>query len=320
MNQKPSNATYEGAKIDAAFITHNSRNKMGDVFIDTGPNSSNNGSADSTPPLPTAAPLTNINRAFITVDSVNETGHVSIVNADSTAFANPSERVVSSTTTSTAVVPIRSPDKLRSVTPMDEPDYPADSIPMLVQVQSKFTHLGIDIDRSQPEWRGDASGDLQFSVQGRVFPALKQLLTQRSLIFAQLFQQNPTANRFILRDIDPETFEAFLAYAQHNQQDLIEKNATGLLLAAHRFSLVSLKNRCERILMQQNICYDNAIDLLILADKANAPNLKDKIRDFIVEQCPSMVDTDDFERVTKHKLQLAMEVAKAAKNAPQNVQ
>ena len=80
-------------------------------------------------------------------------------------------------------------------------------------------------------------------------------------------------DRIDIPDIAPETFNALLRFIYTDQVKLTETNAEPLLAVANQYLLPLLKSNCEEFIIN-NLTIENCIEMFMLADLHNAPNLK----------------------------------------------
>jgi speckle-type POZ protein len=120
--------------------------------------------------------------------------------------------------------------------------------------------------------------DVTFNVRGQKFAAHKNILAMRSPVFAAMFQ-HPTkelqTGEVEVEDVDPDVFQEVLRYLYTGltRSTAMDVMATGLLVAADKYLLDELKNRCETHLIRQ-MSAKNCLDLLTLTTHNPAEHLK----------------------------------------------
>ena len=70
-----------------------------------------------------------------------------------------------------------------------------------------------------------------------------------------------------------------------------------MLAAADMYQLEHLKNICERKLLEQ-LSLENAVQLLIIADRYSAGHLKNKVKAFINSSPSDIFGTEDWKTLT----------------------
>ena len=115
--------------------------------------------------------------------------------------------------------------------------------------------------------------DIIFNIDGREFPAHKNILAARSEVFAAMFQ-HPTkenlTNRITIEDVEPKVFHELLRFVYTGRVSLekMESLAAGLFIAADKYLLDDLKLECE-IYLLHNMSPDNCVVLLLHGDLTN---------------------------------------------------
>ncbi len=122
--------------------------------------------------------------------------------------------------------------------------------------------------------------DLEVKVQEKSIRAHKILLVARSSVLAEQIEENQ--NVLELDDLEFEVAEEMINFIYDGEVKDIEKYAKPLLEAAEEFKIERLKKYCEKYLCE-NLCVENAIDILKLSTKCHAEELKGECADFIRE-------------------------------------
>ena len=115
--------------------------------------------------------------------------------------------------------------------------------------------------------------DVIFKVRGCEFPAHKNILAARSEVFAAMFQhpmEEQSTNLAKIEDIEPEVFNQLLRfiYTGRVQVDKLETMAARLFIAADKYLLDELKNKCENYLLR-HMSPENCVVLLLTGDLQN---------------------------------------------------
>jgi speckle-type POZ protein len=118
------------------------------------------------------------------------------------------------------------------------------------------------------------SSDVNFNIGGREFPAHKLILAARSEVFAAMFKhpmKENSTNQIKIEDIKPEVFQELLRfiYTGRVSSATMETMAVGLLIAANKYMLIGLKNKCENYLLH-DMSPENCIELLLNSNLLNS--------------------------------------------------
>ena len=119
------------------------------------------------------------------------------------------------------------------------------------------------------------SSDVNFNIGGRQFPAHKNILAARSEVFDAMFKhpmkEQSTNNQIKIEDTGPEVFQELLRfiYTGRVSTATMETMAVGLFIAADKYMLNGLKNKCENYLLH-DMSPDNCIELLLNSNLMNS--------------------------------------------------
>jgi speckle-type POZ protein len=118
------------------------------------------------------------------------------------------------------------------------------------------------------------SSDVNFNICDRQFPAHKLILAARSEVFDAMFKQpmkEQSTNKIKIEDIQPEVFQELLRfiYTGRVSTATMETMAVGLFIAADKYMLNGLKNKCENYLLH-DMSPDNCIELLLNSNLMNS--------------------------------------------------
>jgi speckle-type POZ protein len=147
---------------------------------------------------------------------------------------------------------------------------PADPRPVGVAINSPnelSTQFGELFDKMP-------SSDVNFNICDRQFPAHKLILAARSEVFDAMFKQpmkEQSTNKIKIEDIQPEVFQELLRfiYTGRVSTATMETMAVGLFIAADKYMLNGLKNKCENYLLH-DMSPDNCIELLLNSNLMNS--------------------------------------------------
>ncbi|XP_014233849.1 speckle-type POZ protein B-like [Trichogramma pretiosum] len=132
---------------------------------------------------------------------------------------------------------------------------------------------------------------------GKEIPAHRVVLATASPVFSAMFDHDMLENKHQLVDMVDVTYEAAVEMLRYVYTDVIENLEVSitidLLVAADKYQLEDMKNKCELILSSK-VSPENAIDILQVADKYSMKNLKKKAVDFIRHNISDSSDSDEL--------------------------
>jgi len=142
--------------------------------------------------------------------------------------------------------------------------------------------------------------DITFCFDDAKMAAHKVILSARAPYFANMFESGMvevSSGEVHIKDVEPSVFAGVLHYLYSGvPPNNLAEIAMGLLVAADKYGLDDLKSLCEA-----NVCdhlqANNVVDALIVADRTNCPNLRDKAKVLL----RSNIDSLDEEATKKLK-------------------
>lgn len=155
--------------------------------------------------------------------------------------------------------------------------------------------------------------DVTFMVGKRSFKAHRGILVTRCKSLATLFGRvKKLSDPIKIVGVKPNVFEAILHFIYTNEPpDDITGIAKDLFIAAHKFELQELLEKCDHHL-RQNITLDNCIELLVFADTYNRICLKESAMWFIRHNIEEVVDTDAWNEFKGKNIQLAFDLVEGS--------
>lgn len=138
--------------------------------------------------------------------------------------------------------------------------------------------------------------DVVFKVDGKQFHAHKNILAQRSPVFAAMFKHEmmeAMCSTVEIEDISPEVFREMLRFIYAGKVKEIKRIDVHLLAAADKYFLKGLKLMCETSLCN-NLTTDNALRYLHLADTHNALALRARALKFVTSHAVDIVDKPEL--------------------------
>ncbi|GBM91668.1 Speckle-type POZ protein [Araneus ventricosus] len=129
--------------------------------------------------------------------------------------------------------------------------------------------------------------DIELRTSTKSFPAHKNILSARSLVFRRMFgsvKKEKNSGYVDITDFEAETIHRMLLYIYTDSMENLQfESASKLYVAADKYELLSLKSRCSSVL-KENLCPENACDVYVLADLHNDDDLKSSVQDYILGQ------------------------------------
>lgn len=125
--------------------------------------------------------------------------------------------------------------------------------------------------------------DVTLCINGKDYHAHKGILAARSSVFKAMLRSDMSekkSNRIEINDIDESVFIEMLRYIYTGKPENLEIMVPELLEAADKYDLEKLKIICETELLK-NVSKENVVEVLILADRHNAKNLKTEVVRYI---------------------------------------
>ena len=153
------------------------------------------------------------------------------------------------------------------------------------------------------------NADVVFKVQNTNIAAHKLILTARSPVFAAMFQhrmKEKESGEVDIADVTPAVFNKLLQFIYtadcplEDSEEILE-----LLMAADKYDIPDLKERCEIELRTWTLNVDTAIDLLILSDLHNAKILRRSVDNFIKKKISQLMDRPEWQDLEKNYAHLA---------------
>ncbi|XP_065203948.1 speckle-type POZ protein B-like [Planococcus citri] len=154
--------------------------------------------------------------------------------------------------------------------------------------------------------------DVVLSVNGKDFPAHKNILAARSPVFRAMFTHSTKEkelNRVDIEDISEQVVDEMLKYIYTGKCLNLKKFAEGLLAAANKYDLYQLKTMCVKTLFE-GLSVENATSVLTLADMYGVKELKNKVIKFIVSNPTEVMGTEGWKNI-RSNFELADEVCLA---------
>ncbi|GFT01636.1 speckle-type POZ protein B [Nephila pilipes] len=152
--------------------------------------------------------------------------------------------------------------------------------------------------------------DTKLKTETGTFLAHKNILSARSPVFKAMFandMKEKSSECVYIEDLDDDTVERMLLYLYTAAvEDLQWESAYELYAAADKYEILSLKSMCSSFL-KNNLCPDNACELLILANMHLDQYLKSVVQDYILYH-KGIFNSKEWKLLMKTNLQLAADI------------
>ena len=138
--------------------------------------------------------------------------------------------------------------------------------------------------------------DVTLKVEDNEFKAHKLILAAASPVFEAMFKEGTKEhedNYVNIEDIDSDVFEVFLRYLYSGQAENLEEMVLELFAAADKYDVQPLREICIHH-MVKNISVNNAVNMLVLADRYNVEPIKLQAQKFITNNIISLLKTDSW--------------------------
>ncbi|XP_044574720.1 speckle-type POZ protein-like [Cotesia glomerata] len=131
----------------------------------------------------------------------------------------------------------------------------------------------------------------------------------RSQFLAALLSQDTTKKDLLLEDIKSTIFEKVLRFIYTDRAHNLGDDAAEVLEAADKFQLETLKIICEESLTR-SLNRENFIEIISLADRHFAKNLKNYAMEFFGTVAEDIVNSHEFTKLENTNPYLALELFK----------
>ncbi|GBM91667.1 TD and POZ domain-containing protein 2 [Araneus ventricosus] len=129
--------------------------------------------------------------------------------------------------------------------------------------------------------------DIELRTSTKTFSAHKNILSARSPVFRRMFssdKKEKTSGYVDIISFEAETIHRMLLYIYTDSMENLQfEDASKLYEAADKCEILSLKSRCSSF-MKENLCPENACDVLVLAYLHKDDDLKCSVQDYILGQ------------------------------------
>ncbi|XP_008214149.1 speckle-type POZ protein B-like [Nasonia vitripennis] len=145
-----------------------------------------------------------------------------------------------------------------------------------------------EFDKYEHLLNNDAFSDVSFVVEGKILKAHKCILAKSSPVFTAMFQhemREKRENLVRINDMQYNVFFEMLRFVYAGKISLynygVKSTSEELLFAADKYSIDGLKEKCVKLICD-DLCIDNAVDILMLANRHEVQYLKFRAMKLIV--------------------------------------
>ncbi|GBN23980.1 TD and POZ domain-containing protein 5 [Araneus ventricosus] len=153
--------------------------------------------------------------------------------------------------------------------------------------------------------------DTELRTSSQTFPTHKAILSARSSVFRRMFandMKEKTSGQVDIDDLEDDTVHRMLTYIYTDSvEDLQLESASKLYAATDKYEILSLKSRCSSFL-KENLCPENACDVLVLADLHNDDELKSVVQDYILGKRKEIFCSQEWKDFMSTHLKLAADI------------
>ncbi|XP_046648291.1 uncharacterized protein LOC124338243 [Daphnia pulicaria] len=187
--------------------------------------------------------------------------------------------------------------------PVQVGSYEKELMPKDTQLRKKMIFICSDGLATQFEELFDSmeNSDVIFKIGDRPFPAHKLILVTRCQVFAAMFKhetKEKLSNEIEIKNVEPDVFHQLLRFIYTGRLSLatMETMAVALFIAADKYLLDQLTNKCELFLLYK-MTPVNCLELLLHADLLNFAKLKEDAAVYFRRHQERVMATDTWKIV-----------------------
>lgn len=143
---------------------------------------------------------------------------------------------------------------------------------------------------------GDKQNDITIVIDGREFSANRSVLAACSSYFKAMFTTNlreSTASKVILYDLEQETFELIVLYANTARLSINNDNVQSLLAAATFLQISKIQNSCCNYL-KTHLDPSNCLGIENIAEKYSYNELVMFVKSYILRKFEDVAENEEF--------------------------
>lgn len=151
--------------------------------------------------------------------------------------------------------------------------------------------------------------DFTVQVGGTSHQVHRNVLSARCSVFRRMFESNVQENAVNVDDIRPDVFRQLLDYLYTGRVPRLHEVAVPLLQAADKYDLKELKDICADAAIEQ-INLDNAAEMIDLAYKYDAIELKKNVVIFVRQNSDELAKTNGWKSLMKQRKDIMLDIFK----------
>ncbi|GFS74840.1 TD and POZ domain-containing protein 3 [Nephila pilipes] len=152
--------------------------------------------------------------------------------------------------------------------------------------------------------------DMKLRTSTKTFPVHKNILSARSPVFKAMFtndMKEKNTECVDITDMNADTIHRMLFYVYTDiLEDLHSESASQLYVAADKYQILSLKNKCTTFLIT-NLNANNVCEVLILADMHQDNYLKNSVQNYILHNDKAIICSSEWKELMDSHTKLAAE-------------
>ena len=153
--------------------------------------------------------------------------------------------------------------------------------------------------------------DIKIICQGKTFDCHKCVLCCQSDVFEAMFLNIETieakSGEVEINDIQADTMETLLYFLYNEEVKETKLINAKLLCAAHKYNLIGLMGVCTDYL-KKNLCFENAVDVLVAAHLTNEKDLFDTTSNFVKKNEGKLKKTSAWKEFKKTNPTMAIDI------------
>jgi len=146
----------------------------------------------------------------------------------------------------------------------------------------------------------EKNADIIFPFEDGKIYAHRAVLEARSPVFNAMFSSNMKESEKVVQTIKPEgkkeIMEEFLRYLYTDKCEINEFNCVELLQVASYYKVDRLIALCE-VVIKENVSIDEAANILFIADRYGANQLKSFILEYIIDNLDEVMKTESYQQL-----------------------
>ena len=153
--------------------------------------------------------------------------------------------------------------------------------------------------------------DMKIICEGKTFDCHKCVLCCQSDVFEAMFSNIETieakSGEVEINDIQADTMETLLYFLYNEEVKETKLINAKLLCAADKYNLIGLMGVCTEYL-KKNLCFENAVDVLVAAHLTNQKNLFDTTSTFVKKNEGNLKKTSAWKEFKKTNPTMATDI------------